>query len=243
MGQTPTKKACQVEDLLSNLQNEPSMLVLIAFLVVVVAFLFLFPKFTNDTYSFNLASLRDSESGKLILPNIKSSAEKIRKNWVAVVAVVIALSVAGGAALFLYIQNTPVLILSARHFLILERSQVELLKTAGSYAEIYDKGDLLFFDTRDASSYFIAHAQGAENVKPSQFIEVKDLSYPKDKRVVLYGSKSQFDQLRVVAEKIRQAGAEKVYIIKDGIDGFKGAGYPLGEKIPTGLLRTRLVQL
>lgn len=243
MGQTLTKKACQVEDLLSSLQNEPFVMVLIVFLIVIIAFLFLFPKFLNDTRSFNLVSLRDSESGKLTLPNIKSSAEKMRKNWIAVVAVVIFLAVASGAALFLYIQNTPILILSARHFLIIEKSQVELLKTAGSYAEIYDKGDLLFFDTRDAGSYFIAHAQGAENSELNQFVEIKDFSYPKDKRVVLYGSKSQFDQLRVVAEKIRQAGAQKVYIIKDGLDGFKGAGYPLEEKIPIGLLQMRLAEL
>lgn len=243
MGQTPTKKACQVEYLLSNLQNESSVLVLIAILVVIIAFLFLFPKFTSDARSFTLASLMSSESGKLTLPNIKAFAEKIRKNWIAVVAVVIALGVAAGAGLFLYIQNTPVLILSARHFLILERNQVELLKTAGSYAEIYDKGDLLFFDTRDEGSYFIAHAKGAANTNLSEIIKAKTLVYPKDKRIVLYGSERQFDQLRVVAEKIRQAGAEKVYIIKDGIDGFKGAGYPLEEKIPIGLLQTRWAQL
>ena len=114
MGQIPTKKACQVEDLLSSLQNEPFVMVLIVFLIVIIAFLFMFPKFINDARSFNLASLKSSESGKLKLPNIKFSVEKMRKNWVAVEAAVIFMVVVSGRGCFLYIQDMQLIIFLAR---------------------------------------------------------------------------------------------------------------------------------
>ena len=101
----------------------------------------------------------------------------------------------------------------------------------------------MFSDTIYIGPYLIADSQVAANISLRKFIKAKNLGDPKNKRVVLYGSESQFDQLRVVADKIRQAGAQKVYIIKDGIEGFRDAGYPLEEKIPFGLLQTRLAQL
>ena len=193
--------------------------------VVVLALIFLTPAIRSH--------LRSNKGVTAV--SAKSSLGKIQKHWIKLAVLAVLLLVVGCGLLFLYVRNTSVLILSARHFLLLERSGVELLKSGASYAEIYEKGDLLLFDARDINSYFKARAQGATVINLDELLKAEELNYPKDKRVALYGSSDQLDQLRKAADKLQRSGVPKVYIIKDGLEGFRKAGYPIIENAPITL--------
>jgi rhodanese-related sulfurtransferase len=92
-------------------------------------------------------------------------------------------------------------------------------------------------DSRDYTSFYKVHAKGASNITLEGILKADQLYYPQNKKVVLYGTSDQAEDLKKAADKIHKAGVTKVYVVSDGIEGFRGAGYPLNENIPISLQR------
>ncbi len=241
-----------MEDLLAYLQNEPIVLVLLAAAAVTLAAFFILPGLFRPIQVMKVKEEKKTQPKAAAKEKVASETTTVKqvttigllKNWKAALVIIAFLIAASGGLLYLYVQNTSILMLSARQFLLLERSEMELLKSGVSYVEIYEKGSILLLDSREYTDFYKAHAKGASNVTLEGILEADQLYYPKDKKVAIYGTAAQLDQIRKVAEKLREAGVKKVYIIKDGIEGFRGEGYPLNEDAPfMTLLKVRWLGL
>ncbi len=229
-----------MDELLVYLQNEPIVLVLLAVVAATLAAFLILPGLLRPIQVMKVKEEKKPQPKAAAKEKVASEATTVKqvttigllKNWKAVLVIAAFLIAASGGLLYLYVQNTSILILSARQLLLLERSEMELLKSGVSYVEIYEKGNILLLDSRDYTDFYKVHAKGASNVTLEGILEADQLYYPKDKKVVIYGTVDQLDQIRKVAEKLREAGVKKIYIIKDGIEGFQDAGYPVNENQP-----------
>jgi len=113
-----------------------------------------------------------------------------------------------------------------------EPRKVEALFTTLPDAKaLFDRKDAVFVDARRKEDYDIEHIAEALSL----FVEDVDVLYesvmgtlPKDRTVVTYCSDAQCDTAIKLADALVARGHTRVFILLEGIPGWKGAGYPTG---------------
>jgi rhodanese-related sulfurtransferase len=94
---------------------------------------------------------------------------------------------------------------------------------------LFEDGDVVFVDARDARVFSQGHVEGALNIPPTQS-GVDELSWFSDveSSIVCYASEESQRQAGVVADKIIEMGARQVFILYGGFEAWKEAGQPVG---------------
>jgi rhodanese-related sulfurtransferase len=92
---------------------------------------------------------------------------------------------------------------------------------------LFDQGDVVFVDARDARIFSQEHIEGALNVPPARS-GVDDISWLSDieANIVCYASEASQRQAGVVADKLIEMGAGKVFVLYGGFEAWKKAGLP-----------------
>jgi hypothetical protein len=122
--------ACQVDNLLDYLQSEPIVLVLLAAVAVTLSLFFILPGLFRPIQVIKVkkdvkiqvkpktkTKVKEETSS---IPTKQFTTIGLLRNWKALIVIVVFLFAAGVGLLYLYVQNTPVLVLPARQFLLLE---------------------------------------------------------------------------------------------------------------------------
>lgn len=109
------------------------------------------------------------------------------------------------------------------------RKVAALFTTLPDAKALFDRKDVVFVDARRKEDYDLGHITGALSL----FVEDVDVLYesvmgtlPKDRTVVTYCSDAQCDTAIRLADALVARGHTRVFILLEGIPGWKGAGYP-----------------
>ncbi len=233
MSQILTNIACQVEDLLNNLQNEPVVLVLVAVLAVAIAFLFMIPVFINYLKSFGLTKIKADDEVKEVeepegeaekpekprkeekveasevkkpskkLPKFSFNLNLKKKSPKTIVLTIIALVIVVGVGYFAYD-------FFFRPVRIVNAWQIRLERASG-INQLQEKGGSAWtsakvhlLDIRSGESYAEEHIIGSSSLPANR---AKTEIYPIDGvALVIYSSEFSFDSAKEVAEAILKNG-------------------------------------
>jgi rhodanese-related sulfurtransferase len=107
------------------------------------------------------------------------------------------------------------------------------IETAAEFMKIedarllFDQGDVVFVDARDERIFSKEHIEGAVNVPPARS-GVDDLGWLIDigTNIICYASEDSQRQAGVVADKLIELGAGKVFVLYGGFEAWKNAGLP-----------------
>jgi len=105
---------------------------------------------------------------------------------------------------------------------------VKTLNLAQTY-EIFQKGEALFIDARDAEEYAELHIPGAVNLNRERLDQegAKAVAgIPADRLLVVYCSMSSCDAALKAAEKLQSLGYRRVQVFMGGFRAWDDAGYP-----------------
>jgi rhodanese-related sulfurtransferase len=108
------------------------------------------------------------------------------------------------------------------------QTEAEFLKVEDA-RRLFEQGQVVFVDARDRSLFLGGHIEGAVNVPPDQ-TGVEDLAWLSDvdSDIVCYASEESQRQAGVVADKLIEMGAPRVFVLYGGFEAWKGAGLPTG---------------
>lgn len=239
-----------MEDILSKLQNEPIALVIIAVLVVAIAFLFLIPVLRNYLKSFGLPTIKagdedkeadEPEEGeeefkkveKSVTSEVKKASKKFpklnfkldfkKKSPKTIVLIVIVLLVVFGVGYVAYdFYSRPVRVVSAWQFKLERGGAIKKLQNEGLVA--WPKAKIYLLDLRSRESYAKDHLVGSESLPAdravTEFYPIENVT------MIIYSS--NFNEARKVAEGIVKNGQSgKINYENPGQviiikDGFEG---------------------
>ena len=105
---------------------------------------------------------------------------------------------------------------------------VPTLNLAQTY-EIFQKGQALFVDARDAEEYAELHLPGAVNLTRERLDKegVRALAgVPADREIVVYCGTVSCDAALRTAEKLQSLGYTRVLVFLEGFRAWDEAGYP-----------------
>jgi rhodanese-related sulfurtransferase len=104
-----------------------------------------------------------------------------------------------------------------------------LFTTLPDAKALFDRKSAIFVDARHAEDYSVEHIPGAVSL----FAEDLDARYeavfhgiPKDRTIVTYCSDPQCEMAAKLADALVARGHTKVFILLEGLPGWKNAGYP-----------------
>ena len=95
--------------------------------------------------------------------------------------------------------------------------------------EIFQGGQALFVDARDADEYAELHITGAVNLPPDLLARQGNRALagiPRDRRIVVYCGLANCNKGLEVAEKLQSLKFTKVSAFMDGFRAWDEAGYP-----------------
>ena len=140
-------------------------------------------------------------------------------------AVVIIIVVVAAGLLFNALRNDGIpLIADAGTFRI--QTNAEFMKIEDA-RRLFDQGDVVFVDARDGRVFSKGHIEGAVNVPPARS-GVDDIGWLIDtgSNIICYASEESQRQAGVVADKLIDIGADKVFVLYGGFEAWKDAGLP-----------------
>jgi rhodanese-related sulfurtransferase len=107
------------------------------------------------------------------------------------------------------------------------RTKAEFMSTADAW-KLYEEGNAFFIDAREPGAFASQRIEGALNASPTQ-AGVDSLAWiaPADPYVITYAASASRRQAGVLADKLIDAGFKRVYVLLDGIEGWKRAGHPI----------------
>lgn len=99
-------------------------------------------------------------------------------------------------------------------------------------AERMQKAGALFVDARDVDHYQVARVRGAVSLSPAEWSNLYPLlrsTLVEAPAVVVYGlTYSQFPAA-VTAQRLKQEGIDRVYVLEQSLEALRGAGFPISE--------------
>ena len=107
------------------------------------------------------------------------------------------------------------------------RTNAEFIGTQDAWA-LYEQGNAFLIDARDGASFAGEHIEGALSASPTQG-GADSLAWmaSADPYMVAYADQGSQRQAGVLADKLLEAGFRKVWVLLDGIEGWKKAGLPV----------------
>ena len=149
----------------------------------------------------------------------------IRKNF-ALSASLIIIVISIGAVGYYYYTITRPTIISVDEFQTAEEASLDEIKKLDSL-ETYLNSDLFMLDTRDPFTFFQEHIAKSFSIS-LEYAENDDISFLDGKRVIVFSTQDNFDEANTVANSIMRRGdAKKVYVLREGYEGLKEAGFDL----------------
>lgn len=94
---------------------------------------------------------------------------------------------------------------------------------------LFDAKDTVFIDARHQEDYAAEHIAGARNLFADEFSTLYEAvlgRVPKDRAIVTYCSDPQCDAAIKLADALVARGHTRVFILLEGMPGWRGAGYP-----------------
>ncbi len=239
-----------MEDLLSNLQNEPLVLIIVAIFAVAIAFLFMIPVFLKYLKLFGLPTIKASDEAKeadepeeeedeskkaekSVTSEVKKATKKFpklnfkldfkKKSPKTIVLAVITLLVVVGVGYVAYdFYFRPVRVVSAWQFNLERSGAIKKLQDEGLVA--WPKAKIYLLDLRSRESYAKDHLVGSESLPAdravTEFYPIENVT------MIIYSS--NFNEARKVAEGIVKNGQSgKINYENPGQviiikDGFEG---------------------
>lgn len=109
-------------------------------------------------------------------------------------------------------------------------AKVEALFTSLPDAKtLFDRKEAVFVDARHSEDYAVEHIPGAVSLFAEDFDAKYDSVFgavPKDRPIVTYCSDPQCEMAVKLGDALVAHGHTKVFILLEGLPGWKGAGYP-----------------
>ena len=105
------------------------------------------------------------------------------------------------------------------------------LATLAEAKELYDRS-ALFVDARDPGKYKLGHVRGAVNLPPEEykfFYKLLSGQIKAAKQIVVYGRSLSRFPAADVAQRLRLAGMNQVWVMETGWSEWRMAGYPVRE--------------
>jgi rhodanese-related sulfurtransferase len=93
-------------------------------------------------------------------------------------------------------------------------------------AKLDEGGQFILLDVLPPSSYLVAHLPGAANVPLDYLHDVMEV-LPQDYEIIVYCRNKDCELSQVAAQRLELHGYTKVHRFKDGLAGWKQAGYEL----------------
>jgi len=109
-----------------------------------------------------------------------------------------------------------------------EEMGLKTLSLAQTY-ELYQKGQALFVDARDAEEYAELHLPGAVNLNRERLDKEGSRALagvPADREIVVYCGTVSCDAALRTAEKLQSLGYSRVLVFLGGFRAWDEAGYP-----------------
>lgn len=157
--------------------------------------------------------------------SITYSFSTIRKNFVLSASLIIIVIAIGAVGYFYYSITRPTIV-SVDEFQTAEETSLDEIKKLDSL-ETYLNSDLLMIDTRDPFDFYQEHIAKSFNMRPN-YAENDDITFLDGKRVIVFSTQDNFDEANTVANSIMRRGdAKKVYVLREGYEGLKEAGFDL----------------
>lgn len=95
--------------------------------------------------------------------------------------------------------------------------------------QAFDNQSATFIDSRKMESYEAAHIPGAFKIELHDF-STRDpqvlMLVPRDSNIIVYCNGGNCDESVKVAEMLNNSGYKKVYVLHDGLPGWKAMGWP-----------------
>jgi rhodanese-related sulfurtransferase len=104
-----------------------------------------------------------------------------------------------------------------------------LFTTLPDAKALFDKKAALFIDARHREDYDVEHIPGAKSMFVDDVGKLDDSvlgGVPKDRTIVTYCSDPQCETAIKVADALAARGHTRVFILLEGLPGWKDAGYP-----------------
>ena len=108
------------------------------------------------------------------------------------------------------------------------RTDAEFLKGEDA-ADLFEQGTAFFVDVREPRFFEIGRVEGALNLPSSEIdVDVEAMTWlvASDLTIIVYASRANQRQAGVVADKLIEMGCQKVFVLHDGIEGWKELGLP-----------------
>lgn len=107
------------------------------------------------------------------------------------------------------------------------RTNAEFISVENAWS-LYEQGNAFFVDPRDPSAFAAERIEGALNASAT-LSGADSLAWmaSADPYVIVYASEGSQRQAGVLADKLLEAGFEKVSVLLDGLEGWKRAGHPV----------------
>ncbi len=155
--------------------------------------------------------------------NVFYISKKVGKHLTLVIALVSILVIVVAGGYYLYVINQPTVV-SAEKFKEVEGTSLEGLKATTSF-EAYQNSDLLLIDVRDSAEFYNGHISKSFSL-PASIAGSRDLTSLKGRRAAVFSRRDKYDEAYSVARIIKdKSEAEKVYVVREGFEGLKEAGF------------------
>jgi rhodanese-related sulfurtransferase len=106
------------------------------------------------------------------------------------------------------------------------QTEAEFMKVENAY-RLFDDGDAIFVDARAPLVFSAERIEGALNVPPAgPELEAAGWLSGTESTVICYASEKSQRQAGVVADKLIDMGAGRVFVLYGGLEAWKAAGYP-----------------
>lgn len=106
------------------------------------------------------------------------------------------------------------------------QTEAEFLKVEDARA-LFDEGSAIFVDARDPMVFSTERIEGALNIPPAgPQLETAGWLGDTDSYVICYASEASQRQAGVVADKLIEMGAGKVFVLYGGLEAWMDAGLP-----------------
>ncbi|MEX0617089.1 MAG: rhodanese-like domain-containing protein [Candidatus Woykebacteria bacterium] len=141
----------------------------------------------------------------------------------SVSAVVFVVVILGGTYIW-YLSTLPQVV-SADSFKKTEDAQLVFIEKSTVY-QLTQNGGLFLVDTRPKEEFYKGHVQNSLNIPVTELENSRLLVFLKGKKVALYGSKDDLDEVKKAANELRKTlETEKIYVIEGGHESLVDSGF------------------
>ncbi len=155
--------------------------------------------------------------------NVVYVSKKVRNHLTLVIALVSILVIVVAGGYYFYTTTRPTVV-SAEKFKEVEEASLNDLKSTTSF-EAFEKSELLLIDVRESSEFYKGHIAKSFNL-PASDAGSKNLKALEGRRAAVFSWRDKYDEAYSVAKTIKDRDvAEKVYVVREGFEGLKEAGF------------------